>query len=501
MGIALDRGTRRYDDGRVLVGGHPRRVLRLSAPGAAAVDALQAGQATTAVIRALGRQLIDAGLAHPEPERPIVTPGVTVVIPVRDRADELDRCLSALDPLGARGDGGGAPAGGGGRRASVLVVDDGSDDPGALIAVCARHGASLLRRPVSGGPAAARNAALDWVDSELVAFLDSDCVAPAGWVDALTGYFEDPRVAAVAPRVRSLVGRGFVGRYAAARSPLDMGEQPCAVTPGNIVSYVPTAALVARRDALGEGFDPALRYGEDVDLVWRLCDEGWRVRYAPEVEVDHEDPADWRTLLRRRAAYGSSAGPLAARHGARLAPVVLQPAPTAIAVLLLARRPMTAAALAAARSGWMAYRLRSSGVPLRWASVWTAQSVGRTLDGFARTATIFAAPLLLAGMIRPSRLRTPLIALAVGSSGVSWWRDGRPYRLDPLGWMAATWLDDAAYGAGVWSGAIRARAPQAVLPSVGGLAELRDAWSAVGERLGTLRRRIAGLGRRPWRAS
>lgn len=490
MGIALDRGTRRYDDGRVLVGGHPRRVLRLSAPGAAAVDALQAGEATTAVIRALGRQLIDAGLAHPEPERPIVTPGVTVVIPVRDRAVELDRCLSALDPRGARGGG----------RAAVLVVDDGSDDPGALVAVCARHGASLLRRPTSGGPAVARNAALEWVDSELVAFLDSDCVAPAGWVDALTGYFEDPRVAAVAPRVRSLVGRGFVGRYAAARSPLDMGEQPCAVTPGNVVSYVPTAALVVRREALGEGFDPGLRYGEDVDLVWRLCDEGWRVRYAPEVEVDHEDPADWRTLVRRRVAYGSSAGPLAARHGARLAPVVLQPAPTAIAVLLLARRPVVAAALAAARSGWMAYRLRSSGVPLRWASVWTAQSVARTLDGFARTATIFAAPLLLAGMIRPSRLRAPLIVLAVGSGGVSWWHDGRAYRLDPLRWIAATWLDDAAYGAGVWSGAIRARAPRAVLPSVGGLSELRDAWATASERLGTLRRRVTGLGRR-WRSS
>lgn len=486
MGIALDRGTRRYDDGRVLVGGHPRRVLRLSAPGAAAVDALAAGEATTAAVRALGRQLIDAGLAHPEPMLPAVRPGVTVVIPVRDRADELERCLSALGSRGGRSGG----------RPSILVVDDGSNDPGALVAVCARHRASLLRRRAPGGPAEARNAALEWVDSELVAFLDSDCIAPAGWVDRLTGYFEDPRVAAVAPRVRSLVGRGFVGRYAAARSPLDMGEQPCAVTPGNLVSYVPTAALVVRRAALGEGFDPALRYGEDVDLVWRLCDEGWRVRYAPEVEVDHEDPGDWRTLLRRRVAYGGSAGPLAARHGARLAPVVLQPAPTAIAALLLTRRPVAAFGVAVARAGWMAYRLRSSGVPLRWASVWTVQSVGRTLDGFARTATILAAPVLLAGMLWPSRLRVPLVLLAVGSGGASWWREGRPYGLDPLRWLAATWVDDAAYGVGVWSGAIRARAPHAVLPSVGGLGELRSAWSAAGERVAALRRRLSGLVRR-----
>ena len=78
--------------------------------------------------------------------------------------------------------------------------------------------------------------------------------------------------------------------------------------PGSRVSYVPTAALLVRRSALdsvaiddaaipapghlaGPGplssrgvFDPALRYGEDVDLIWRLHDAGWRVRYEPSVQ-------------------------------------------------------------------------------------------------------------------------------------------------------------------------------------------------------------------------
>lgn len=481
MGIALDRATRRYDDGRVLVGGTPRRVLRLSGSGAAAVDALQAGTATTPVVRALGRQLIDAGLAHPEPQPPLVRPSATVVIPVRDRPDELDRCLVTLD---ARR-----------RRLPILVVDDGSADPTAVIAVCARHGAWLLRLPTSGGPAAARNAALTWVRTELIAFLDSDCIAPGDWVDATLGYFEDPRIAAVAPRVRSLIGDGFVGRYAAARSPLDMGGRPCGVAPGNLVSYVPTAALVVRRSAIGEGFDPDLRYGEDVDLIWRLHDAGWRIRYAPSIEVDHEDPEDWRTLLRRRWAYGSSAGPLAERHGARLAPVVLQPAATLVAALLLTRRPVAALGVAAVRAAWTARKLHRSGVPAGWSVLWTVQTVGRTLDGVARTATIFAAPALLAGMVVPSRARMPLVLLALGSGGASWWREGRRYGLDPVRWTVASWLDDAAYGAGVWSGSLRSRTPWAVLPAVGGTGELRAAVSALGARTERLRRRVAGLAR------
>ena len=58
--------------------------------------------------------------------------------------------------------------------------------------------------------------------------------------------------------------------------------------PGSKVPYVPTTALVVRRDALESiaGFDTDLRFGEDVDLIWRLH-RGWRVRYDPTVEVTH----------------------------------------------------------------------------------------------------------------------------------------------------------------------------------------------------------------------
>src|SRR5262249_60946591 len=96
----------------------------------------------------------DTGLAHPRPPELTSRPDVTVLIPVRDRAVLLDRCLSAL--------GGSYP---------VLVVDDGSGDPGAVAAVAGAHGAALVRRPVNGGPGAARNTGLLGVTTELVAFL------------------------------------------------------------------------------------------------------------------------------------------------------------------------------------------------------------------------------------------------------------------------------------------------------------------------------------------
>ena len=102
------------------------------------------------------------------------------MIPVKDRVAELEVCLAAM------------------RGHDLLVVDDGSVDD--VAGACARHGARVVHRP-NGGPAAARNTAIPLVDKDFVAFLDSDCLPPKGWLEALRGHFEDPSVVAVAPRV------------------------------------------------------------------------------------------------------------------------------------------------------------------------------------------------------------------------------------------------------------------------------------------------------------
>src|SRR5205823_13526216 len=132
----------------------------------------------------LAPRLTAAGLAPPRPPAPASRPAVTVLIPVKDRAALLHRCLAAR-----------------GRDHPVIVVDDGSRDPAAIADTAAAHGATLLRRPVSGGPGAARDTGLAHVTTDLVAFLDSDCVPGRGWIERLAAHLADPAVAAVAPRL------------------------------------------------------------------------------------------------------------------------------------------------------------------------------------------------------------------------------------------------------------------------------------------------------------
>ncbi|HTX85516.1 MAG TPA: mycofactocin biosynthesis glycosyltransferase MftF [Streptosporangiaceae bacterium] len=470
FGIEIDADTKQLSDGS-LFGGSPGRVMRLTAAGAAALAELRSGPVQSAAAGLLARRLTDGGLAHPVPPGAAdpAADTVTVVIPVRDRADMLDRCLAAT-----------------GAQYPVIVIDDGSADPGAIAAVAARHGAALRRRTASGGPAAARNTGLAGTTTDLIAFLDSDCIPPPGWVSQLAAHFADPLVGAVAPRIvappitppSSASTAPPATRYAGVRGSLDLGPRPARVQPGSRVSYVPTAALLVRRaalDAVSAGrdpFDPALRHGEDVDLVWRLNEAGWRIRYDPAVQVPHEGPATWAGLLGRRFSYGTSAAPLACRHPQNLAPLVLQPWPATTVAALLARRPAVAAAALVAAWFDITSAVRRAGVPADGAPAATLTAVHQTWLGIGRYATQFAAPALVLGLVRPGgrttarRLgrRAAAASLLLGPA-LTAYAERKP-ELDVVRFSLAHIADDVCYGAGVWAGCLRERTVVPVRPAI-----------------------------------
>lgn len=471
FGVALADSVRRYAGGRVLAGGSPYRVVRLSDAGLRALDQLEHGRSTSPAARGLARRLIDEGLASPVPAQRLRSPSVTVVIPVRDRAQELDACLRSLC------------------GSDAVVIDDASIDAEAVAAAARRHGARLMRLRRSRGPAAARNAGLESVDTELVAFLDSDCVAPPGWLERLGRHFADPRVGVVAPRVtpgrilatsatsgmsatsaRSAISAASTSgaasvreRYAASRSPLDLGPAATDVGPGRPVAYVPAAALVLRTAALCGGFDERLRYGEDVDLVWRVRAAGWTVRYDPTVVVSHGEPSSWRGLLRRRYRYGTSAAPLSRRHPGMLAPAIVSRRQAAAAGLAFAGHPGLALALAISGPLSSYRRLIGAGLPAPMIPALGMTAAWRTTLGLSRAATTLALPALLAGLA-PRRTRAAA-AFLLAAGPLTEYLARRP-ALDPFRWTAVAIADDAVYGAGVWRGCLRWRTADPLAPRI-----------------------------------
>jgi len=439
----------------VLFGGSPPRLLRLSAAGVRAFQDLRHRPVISPDSGRLARRLTDTGLAHPRPPAAQQPPAVTVVIPVRDRARVLERCLAAL-----------------GDRYPVIVVDDGSHDPAAVAGLCQKQGARLLRRPAAGGPAAARNDGLTLVSTPLVAFLDSDCVARDAWITHLAAHFADPMVGAVAPRVRPEITGNAVGRYLEARAPADMGAHEARVLPLTRQSFVPTAALLVRREAIAAGFDAGLRYGEDVDLIWRMTRAGWRVRYDPSAEVRHVEPERWAPVLARRFWYGTSAAPLARRHPGMVPPLIVQAGPAAAVASLLAGSPPAALAAYGAAVGQLIHLLRGWNVPPRGVMRPMAVSVRETWLGAGQWTIQFALPLVAAVIARPggrsrqARVvrRLALASLLAGPPAAAWLR-GRP-RLDPVRFALGYLADEMIYGTGVYAGAAAERLAEPLLPRI-----------------------------------
>ena len=296
-------GARRRDDGATLLGGSPLRLLRLS-PRARALLRRRPARRPRRDDRRAGRPAAGRR-ASPHPDLP----------PAACRRRH-------------RGDPGQGPAGRAGpaARRAARRPGDRATCPWSSWTTARRSRSSARRRPrASGtptarGPAAARNAGLRGGDHRARRLPRLRLRAAAGLArSGCAPHLADPRLALVAPRIVAARGeprRAGSARYEAAASALDMGAQPAPVRPLSAVSYVPSAALLARRAALGDGFDESMRVAEDVDLVWRLAAAGWRVRYEParrrRPRPPRRRPAQW---LRRRAFYGTGAALLAARHG------------------------------------------------------------------------------------------------------------------------------------------------------------------------------------------
>lgn len=439
----------RSRDGRQLVAGSPLTFFSVTEAGARILSLVQNNDLLTDGHEPLTDRLVAAGAAHPLWNIPVPADRVTVVIPSylaesRD-FDRLARLVSNLQPL------------------RVVVVDDCSPEPIVL------PDATVLRHDVNQGPGAARNTGLAHVTTPFVAFVDDDASPRCDDLQRLASQMNDARVALVAPRIRSSENGRLTGEYEQHHSPLDLGPHPTVVRPLSRVSYVPATVLVCRTEAVRSlsGFDESMRIGEDVDFVWRVSAAGHLCRYEPTVSCEHEARINVRLLLRQRFSYGTSAATLALRHGSAATPL------RANIIMLV---PSLALLLGYA---WVFLPL------LPFVYVWYQLSLHRshlgyrermhiTSLGFMSTIRLTASAIarvwwpvfLVVGLFEFSFGFALLVSLLVPA--VYGLVRHRPKRI--FGYTGLRMVDSLAYGAGVWTGAVRQRSLRCLMPTVTGSA-------------------------------
>ncbi len=474
-GLSPDDSLRRRGEGTILIGGSPFRILRLREAGARNVDAWFGGAPVGSSVQQikLARMLLKSGMAHPRPNlmqtKNPDQPRLTVVIPVRDDPDGLATTLEGLAGL------------------PVVVVDDGSRVP---ISISEGHqpATELIRLPKSVGPGEARNTGLTHIGhqsepKDAVAFVDAGVRVTTQDLERVAQHLLDPTVVATAPRVRSTLApsvgpestKDHLVRYERAHSPLDLGPQPASVGPRSTVTYLPSACLVVRLSAARRlGFDRQLRYGEDVDLEWRLNRLG-SIRYDPFVVVSHPPRPNYRSFIAQRVGYGSAAAGLAKRHGRTVSP--FRSSRWSVAVLTLAAfgRPLGSLFVGLVTAALVNRKLRGS-LPDNHIEALLLTSAGHL--GAAKSAGQNSSrswwPLSILGLFVPG-LRAPLLRI-VGFGFVSkLWRQRKATGQIGPAQIALSYLDDFSYGVGVWKGMLAERSLQAICPDLRPARPLDDA--------------------------
>lgn len=452
-------GIRENEQGGYLLISRPLRTVRLNPPLLALVRRMAlegVTPASEAETRAL-EALVKGGFAEREwpVERDAASlPSVSVVIPVKDRAEDLRKCLHSLSDLDY-------PA----EKLEVIVVDDGSRDESPLVA--REHGAILVESgTVGGGPALARNKGARVAAGEVLAFIDSDCTASREWLLELLPPFARDEVAAIGGWVDGMNQASSLDRYEAVMSSLNLGRRSMSGGAGGDTLYLPSCNLLVRKEAFtaAGGFRVDLQVGEDVDLTWRLRDAGWTIVYLPQGSICHAHRSRLWPFMRRRFDYGTSEGLLQQLHPARGKKMLIPPMLAAILGLLGVAMVLgnglalaAAAALLLTDAALAHRRVARQGIPLSRTDILIAR--GRAAASLAYYAgyhllRYYLLPLSLVVALSPSLgILAATLVLWVGAVD---YYVRRPKLAIPFFFLYYL-LEQLAYGSGVLWGCIRQR--------------------------------------------
>ena len=248
---------------------------------------------------------------------------ISVVVPVYNRPREAEELLDSL----ARQSRGGF---------EVVRVEDGSQVDSRAVAerYAGRLDVSYYVKE-NGGPGPARNYGAERAKGDFLVFLDSDCIAPPSYMEAVSR--------AVEAGVRAFGGPDRADeRFTPMQKAVSYSMTSFFTTGGirggkhKLDRFIPRSFNMGVARDLFErvgGFAP-MRFGEDIDLSMRIIAVGGEPRLLPEAAVCHKRRTSLRSFFRQVYFSGVARINLTKRHPGSLKAVHLLPAAFTVGSLL-----------------------------------------------------------------------------------------------------------------------------------------------------------------------
>ncbi len=214
----------------------------------------------------------------------------SIIIPVYNRPEEVDDLLHSLTKQTYK-------------HFEVLIVEDGSTRPcKEIVDGYARQLEIRYFAIPNGGPSRARNHAAKQSKGDYLLILDSDCLLPEGYLDAINDELDqEPADAFGGP---DKAHASFTSIQKAISYAMTSFFTTGGIRGGKkkLDKFYPRSFnMGVRRDVfmLLEGFDTSMRYGEDIDFSTRLFRSGFRTRLFPEAYVYHKRRTTFRQFFRQ----------------------------------------------------------------------------------------------------------------------------------------------------------------------------------------------------------
>lgn len=389
-------------------------------------------------------------------------PLVSIIVPVKNRPEEINACLESLKDLYYPPN-----------RFETIVVDDASTDHTPEI--ISRFPVRLIRLEKNRQASFCRNLAARGATGEILAFVDSDCLVDSHWLKDLLPTFKIPSVGAVGGRIESYFDKTALDRYESVNSALIMGRHAMRSQEKDTAFYVPSCNLLVRRGlflAMG-GFREELVVGEDVDLCWRMQDQGFHVAFQPMGRVFHKHRNRLIPFCTRRFDYGTSEPLLQKLHPKRGKEMVFPVAGSfflAAGVIALTTTYLPLLFLCSAIVIWDTLNrwrmIQEKGMPVGGISIFIA--VLRGYFSFAHHLFAFASRyyLIWAMLLFPIFPEASIIIFAMHLVvGIVDFVIKRP-RLNPFLFLFYFTLDQISYQSGVWWSCLKHRAFRSVNPKL-----------------------------------
>lgn len=187
----------------------------------------------------------------------------------------------------------------------VIVIDDGSTDAAPqLVAQFSKQSDLPIRliRQENSGPAKARNLGVEHSNGKLIIFLDSDCIPPPNWVEAMASPLKGSIVGCnCGYKVKndsSLVAR-YIDYEIAKRHQNIVGKNI-----DTIGSYSASFVKDVFQAAGGFNTEYTAASTEDFDLAFKVTRMGYNLLFTSETFVYHYHPDSLRRYLRQQYIRG-----------------------------------------------------------------------------------------------------------------------------------------------------------------------------------------------------